>query len=161
DLPVDLPRPGFGPHFSRDHPGPILLAHAGRHAELVDEFDRMAEVYDAYVKPFSQPLFEEAMIAMATYLAPEARVLDAGCGAGRGAGCGGGGGRRGAGRGVGGGGGVGIDRAAGRVRAAAAGARAAGIDNCAFVRADVPALPRRFEGQFDVVYSSLAHHHYP
>src|SRR5262249_29012333 len=22
-------------------------------------------------------------------------------------------------------------------------------------------LPRRFEGQFDVVYSSLAHHHYP
>jgi len=41
------------------------------------------------------------------------------------------------------------------------GARAHGLDHCAFFQADVGDLPAEFDEAFDVVYSSLAHHHYP
>jgi SAM-dependent methyltransferase len=47
------------------------------------------------------------------------------------------------------------------VEVAHAAARKRGLDNCAFFQADVCALPRRFNRGFDLVYSSLAHHHYP
>jgi catechol 2,3-dioxygenase-like lactoylglutathione lyase family enzyme len=40
-------------------------------------------------------------------------------------------------------------------------ARKRRLDNCAFFQADVGDVPRRFEGRFDLVYSCLAHHHYP
>jgi ubiquinone/menaquinone biosynthesis C-methylase UbiE len=56
---------------------------------------------------------------------------------------------------------VGIDLAAGMVNAAHRTARAKGLDNTAFVQSDIAALPGSFEGAFDLVYSSLAHHHYP
>jgi SAM-dependent methyltransferase len=47
------------------------------------------------------------------------------------------------------------------VEAAWRDARAHGLANCAFFQADVGELPREFDGGFDLVYSSLAHHHYP
>ena len=56
---------------------------------------------------------------------------------------------------------VGVDLAAGMVRAAHRAARAAGLDHCAFFQADVTELPAAFDGAFDLVYNSLAHHHYP
>ncbi len=152
-LPMALARPGLGPRFSRLHAAPVLLGRATAHDHLVDEFDRMAEVYDAWVQPFSRPIFDEALREMQPWLPPDARVLDAGCGAGRES-------MRVA-RQVPQGEVVGIDLAAGMVQAAFRAARAAGLDHTAFVQADVADLPAAFRGAFDVVYNSLAHHHYP
>jgi ubiquinone/menaquinone biosynthesis C-methylase UbiE len=56
---------------------------------------------------------------------------------------------------------VGIDLAAGMVNAAHKAARAKGFDNTAFFQSDVGELPQEFTDAFDLVYSSLAHHHYP
>ncbi len=153
DLPQPSDRPGLGPRFAPRHPTPVLLGRATEHDHLVDEFDRMAEVYEAYVQPFSGPIFDEAIVEMRAFLRPDSRVLDAGCGAGREL-------RRVA-RLVPAGEVVGIDLAAGMVRAAHGAARASGLDHCAFFQADVGELPAEFTGAFDLVYSSLAHHHYP
>jgi len=153
ELPERPSRPGLGPRFSRRHPTPVLLESSTAHDHLVEEFDRMASVYDAYVQPFSRPIFDEALGELRPYLQRDARVLDAGCGAGREL-------RRVA-REVPGGEVVGVDLAAGMVGAAHRAARAHGIDHCAFFQADVGALPSAFDGRFDLVYSSLAHHHYP
>jgi len=150
---VPLPRPGLGPRFSQEWPEPVLLDRPTEHDHLVAEFDQMAQVYDAYVRPFSGPIFAEALTVLAPLLAADARLLDAGCGAGREL--------REMARTVPAGEVVGIDLAADMVREAAAGARAAGLDNTAFHQADVGALPSEFEGAFDVVYCCLAHHHYP
>lgn len=146
-------RPGLGPHFSRLHKKPVLLAKQTRHDHLVEEFDRMAEVYAEFVEPFSRPIFHEAMSVMAEWLTPDARVLDAGCGPGREL-------QRMA-RLVPNGEVVGIDLAAGMVATAHRAARAAGLDHCAFFQSDVGELPQVFTGEFDLVYSCLAHHHYP
>jgi SAM-dependent methyltransferase len=153
DEPEGLPRPGLGPHFSVGAPPPVLLAGATEHDHLVEEFDRMAEVYDLVVKPFSTPIFDEALATLGRFLAPDCRILDTGCGPGREL-------RRLA-RLVPEGEAVGVDLAAGMVNVADAAARAAGLDNCAFFQADVGDLPRSFTGKFDLVYNSLAHHHYP
>ena len=59
--PTGVPRKGLGAYFSRRSEQPVLLAHATEHDHLVDEFDRMAEVYAAFVRPFSGPIFEEAL----------------------------------------------------------------------------------------------------
>jgi SAM-dependent methyltransferase len=40
-------------------------------------------------------------------------------------------------------------------------ARKRALGNCVFFQADVGSLPRSFGGGFDLVYSCLAHHHYP
>jgi ubiquinone/menaquinone biosynthesis C-methylase UbiE len=153
DLPIDVPQRGLGPHFSLEHPKPVLLAAETEHDALVAAFDEMADVYDAFVRPFSTPIFDEALEEIGAWLRPDARVLDAGCGAGREL-------QRMA-RLVPSGEVVGIDLAAGMVNAAWASARAHGLDNCAFFQSDVGALPEVFTGAFDVVYNSLAHHHYP
>jgi SAM-dependent methyltransferase len=153
ELPRHVPRPGLGPRFSREYPRPVFLGAPNRHQHLVEDFDHMADVYAEFVQPFSRPIFDEALQAMTPYLHPDARVLDAGCGPGRellriatllpqGE--------------V-----VGIDLAAGMVQAAHRGARARGLTNCAFFQADVGELPEPFTAQFDLVYSCLAHHHYP
>jgi ubiquinone/menaquinone biosynthesis C-methylase UbiE len=131
----------------------VLLARATEHDHLVEEFDRMAEIYDAFVRPFSTPIFDEALEELQRWLPRDARVLDAGCGAGREL-------QRIA-RLVPDGELVGLDLSAGMVEAASRDARAHGLDHCAFFQADVGDLPREFDGAFDVVYSSLAHHHYP
>jgi SAM-dependent methyltransferase len=154
DLPEGLVgRKGLGPYFSRLHDRPVLLGRSTEHDHLVEEFDRMAEVYDAFVKPFSTPLFDEALAVLRPLLPPDARVLDAGCGAGREL-------QRVA-LLVPKGEVVGIDLAAGMVNAAWRDARAHGLAHCAFFQADVGDLPEAFTGRFDLVYNSLAHHHYP
>ena len=113
----------------------------------------MAEIYDAFVRPFSTPIFDEAIVEMRRWLPADARVLDAGCGAGREL-------QRVA-RLVPNGEVVGVDLSAGMVEAASRDARAHGLDHCAFFQADVEAFPQEFTGAFDMIYSSLAHHHYP
>jgi SAM-dependent methyltransferase len=153
DEPEDLPRRGLGPYFSRGQPGPVLLGRPTEHDHLVGEFDRMAEVYAAFVRPFSTPIFHEALKVLGRYLTPDARVLDAGCGPGQEL-------ERVA-RLVPQGEVVGVDLSAGMVNVADRAARAYGLDNCAFFQADVGDLPRAFTGKFDLVYNCLAHHHYP
>lgn len=153
ELPEKLERPGLGPRFKSLHPDPVLLDHQTEHDHLVEEFDHMSEVYSEFVQPFSRPIFSEALTVLADYLPANARVLDAGCGPGREL-------QRVA-RAVGEGEVVGIDLSRGMVLSAHRSARAHGIRNCAFVQSDVAQLPQQFTGEFDVIYSCLAHHHYP
>jgi ubiquinone/menaquinone biosynthesis C-methylase UbiE len=145
--------PGLGPLFSQRYHEPQLLDRPTEHDHLVEEFDRLAEAYDAYVRPFSTPIFAEALRVLEPLLTPDARVLDAGCGPGREL--------RSVARVVVDGEVVGVDLAAGMVVSAYRGARASGLDNTAFVQSDVGELPAEFEGAFDLAYNCLAHHHYP
>ena len=153
DEPIDPPSPGLGPYFSRSGGEPVLLDEPSVHRHLVEEFSELAELYEILVRPFSTPIFDEALAVMHRFLGPDSRVLDIGCGPGREL-------RRVA-ELVPQGEVVGVDLAAGMVEVAHDEARKRGLDNCAFFQADVTDLPRRFDGEFDLVYSSLAHHHYP
>jgi ubiquinone/menaquinone biosynthesis C-methylase UbiE len=153
DEPVGLPRPGLGRRFSRNGRRPALLEEPSVHRHLVEEFDDLAEFYEVLVRPFSTPIFDEALAVIRRYLAPDSRVMDAGCGPGREL-------RRVAAL-VPRGEAVGIDLAAGMVEVGHAAARARRLENCVFVQADVGSLPHRFDGSFDLVYSCLAHHHFP
>jgi SAM-dependent methyltransferase len=137
--PTGLPRPGLGRHFSNGRPAPVLLEQPGENGQLVEEFDELAEFYEVLVRPFSTPIFDEALAVIRRYLAPNSRVMDAGCGPGREL-------RRVVAL-VPEGEAVGVDLAAGMVKVAHASARTRGLDNCAFFQSDV--------------YSCLAHHHYP
>jgi SAM-dependent methyltransferase len=151
-LPIRLTE-GLGPKFSRSNAAPVFLGSPSPNAPLVERFNAWAEVYDAYTSSFTQPIFEEALREIAAWLPADARALDAGCGAGREL--------RAVARMVPDGEVVGTDLAAEMVRSAHRAARAYGLDNCAFFQADVGDLPRIFTEQFDLVYSCLAHHHYP
>jgi ubiquinone/menaquinone biosynthesis C-methylase UbiE len=151
--PAPSGRPGLGPKFSLALNTSMMLDETSRHAHLVEEFDRMGETYEAYVRPFSTPIMDEAIAELSRHIRDDWRLLDAGCGAGREA-C------RMA-RLVPRGEVVGIDLAAGMVRTAFRSARAKGLDNTAFIQADVGALPDLLTGEFDLAYSLLAHHHYP
>ena len=153
ELPARVTTRGAGPHFCRRYRAPVLLNRATEHDHLVEEFDRMGEVYDAFVRPFSTPIFSEALEVMREWMPHDARVLDAGCGCGREL-------QRVA-HLVPNGEVVGIDLAAGMVNAAHRDAAAHGLTNVAFVQSDVGDLPPEFAGRFDVVYNCLAHHHYP
>lgn len=151
--PQKLDRPGLGPRFSREHHAPVLLNRDTEHDHLVEEFNKMAEVYAEFVRPFSEPIFEEALGIIKRYLRTDWRVLDAGCGPGREL--------QQIARLVPDGEVVGIDLAAAMVNTAHRAARAFGLKACAFFQSDVGDLPAVFEDQFDMVYSCLAHHHYP
>ena len=153
DEPEILSRPGLGPRFSTEYPGAVFLSRSTRHDELVEEFDGISEVYSAYVRPFSEPIFAEALPVMKRYLTRDARVLDIACGPGREL--------QTIARLVPAGEVVGVDLAAGMVRSAHRAARAQALSNCAFFQFDVGELPEFFSEQFDLVYSCLAHHHYP
>lgn len=151
--PTGLPRPGLGRHFSRTLSRPVLLDGPSENDHLVKEFDELAEFYEILVRPFSTPIFDEALAVIRRYLSPDARVMDAACGPGREL-------RRVAAL-VPHGEVVGVDLAAGMVKAAHSSTLARRLENCAFFQADVCRLPPRFHGRFDLIYSSLAHHHYP
>ena len=153
DTPANVPAIGLGPLFSSGRRHPVLLSLKTRHDHLVEEFDRMSEVYAEFVRPFSTPIFGEAMSVMSAWIPRNARLLDAGCGPGREL--------KQMARLVPEGEVVGIDLAAGMVISAHRAARAAGLDHCAFYQSDVGELPEVFSGAFDLVYSCLAHHHYP
>ena len=148
-------RHGLGTRFSRGQPRPRMLAadDEGEHDGLVREFDRMAEVYAEFVRPFSRPIFGEALTLLERLVPPDGRVLDLGCGPGTEL--------RQVARLVPDGEVVGIDLAAGMVEAADRAARAAGLQNVAFVQADIGDMPADFTESFDLAYSCLAHHHYP
>jgi hypothetical protein len=101
------------------------------HEPLIEEFDRMAEVYELFVAPLSRPIFEEVLAVLrpgwrrtpVRWTPPAVRVVSSARShnsshTGE----------------V-----VGVDLAAGMVAAAA----------------------RVFNGSFDLVYSVLAHHHFP
>jgi SAM-dependent methyltransferase len=151
--PAPQQRLGLGPKFSVAFDAPVTLKSATAHDHLVEEFNRLGETYEGYVRPFSTPIMDEAICELSQYIRPDWRLLDAGCGAGREA-C------RMA-RLVPRGEVVGIDLAAGMTAAAFRSARAKGLDNTAFVQADVGALPDMLCDAFDLAYSLLAHHHYP
>jgi SAM-dependent methyltransferase len=153
ELPQGLPRPGLGRYLVERTKGPGFLAKESPNLQMVEEFDRFADLYEPFVAPFSTPIFAEALEVIRGYLAPDSRVLDVGCGPGREL--------RLVAAVVPEGEAIGVDLAAGMVRVAHSAAQAAGLENCAFFQADVGDLPRRFHGRFDVVYSCLAHHHYP
>lgn len=153
DVPDGLPLSGSGRYFSEHTPEPVMLEDENRNYQLVEEFDRLAEMYEVLVRPFSTPIFDEALKVIRGYLAGDSRVLDAGCGPGREL-------RRVAGL-VPRGEVVGVDLAAGMVGVAHAAARSRGLENCAFWQADAGDLPEAFTERFDLVYTSLAHHHFP
>jgi ubiquinone/menaquinone biosynthesis C-methylase UbiE len=150
---LPAPAPGLGRRFSEEWTEPRSMEVASTHSHLVDEFEQMAHVYDAFVRPFSTPIFAEALAVLARVVPRDARALDAGCGAGREL------------KAVAAlldeGEVVGIDLAEEMVRHAHRAARSAGFDHTAFAQADVGDLPDEMEGAFDLVYCCLAHHHYP
>lgn len=152
DQPEALPRPGLGRHFANDSE-PALLGEPSRYADLVEDFDQLADLYETLVRPFSTPIFDEALERIRGYLAEDSRVLDLGCGPGREL--------REVARLVPRGEVVGVDLAAGMLEVAHTKTGAAGLDNCAFYQADVGDLPPAFTERFDLVYSCLAHHHFP
>lgn len=152
-LPAQGNRPGLGPRFSRTLETSMMIEADSPHLHLVEAFDRMGETYEAYVRPFSTPIMDEAVAELGRYIRDDWRLLDAGCGSGREA-C------RMA-RLVPRGEVVGIDLAAGMVATSYRSARAKGLDNTAFIQADVGDLPDLLDGAFDLAYSLLAHHHYP
>jgi SAM-dependent methyltransferase len=147
DLPEGLPQRGLGLRFAGS--GPVLLTEESRYADLVEDFDELAELYEDLVRPFSTPIFDEALDVIGGYLASDSRVLDLGCGPGREL--------RQVAALVPQGEVVGVDLAAGMIEVAQQNA----LDNSAFFQADVGALPEEFTEQFDLVYTSLAHHHFP
>lgn len=67
ELPEPLERPGLGTYFCHNYPAPVFLAEATEHDYLVEDFDRMGEVYDAYLQPFSRPIFDEAVSEMRAF----------------------------------------------------------------------------------------------
>jgi ubiquinone/menaquinone biosynthesis C-methylase UbiE len=144
---------GLGPFYSEHAPDIRLLASASENAHSVAEFERLAHVYEGCMLPFSLPIFEEALINLRPYIARDSRVLDAACGPGYQL-------RRVA-ELVPEGEVVGVDLAAEMVRVARDRAAAENLENCAFFQADIGALPGEFTGRFDLVYTCLAHHHFP
>ncbi len=61
DAPEGLPRQCLGRSSLVRRPGPVLLAEANPHQHLVEEFDRLAELYELLVAPFATPIFDEAL----------------------------------------------------------------------------------------------------
>ncbi|PTL79791.1 SAM-dependent methyltransferase [Vitiosangium sp. GDMCC 1.1324] len=144
---------GGGPELSRRHREPVLLPGEPAGYHEVREFDRMAGVYEAVVRPFSEPIIDE-VVALMQPLSPRARVLDPSAGPGEAA-------LRLA-RLVPEGEVVAADLSRGMVETAWKVARQAGCHpNMAFFQADVGKPPEAFEGYFDAIVCCLSFHHYP
>ena len=149
------PRPGKGGgrFFSLKHRRPVLMKNRPEGYELVEEFDETVDMYDTALQPFAGPILEETLEALKPYLSPRSRILDTSCGTGRDV-C------RLA-ELVPEGEVVGADLAEKMVKQAAVAAREKGFSHTAFFQANLGALPRDFQGRFDVVYCMLSFHHYP
>lgn len=147
------PGPGRGPLFSRRHPRPRYLDEAADGDASIRYFDTIAEVYGLSIQGFTRPIYEETARVLRRLLAPDARILDAGCGPGTETLL--------LARLVPDGEVVGLDLAAGMVRTAFHTAQRRGVRNVAFVQGDVARLPDEFGGAFDAVVSFGAFHHYP
>jgi SAM-dependent methyltransferase len=143
---------GGGPGLSRQHQSPVLLPEEPVGYQSVRDFDRLASLYEAVVRPFSDPIVEETLALMQP-LSPAARILDPSAGPGTSA-------LRLA-RLVPDGEVVAADLSRGMVESAHRAARKAGCDNMAFFQADVTRPPDVFKGYFDAVFCCLSFHHYP
>jgi ubiquinone/menaquinone biosynthesis C-methylase UbiE len=148
-----VPFKGEGQFYCREYPAPCYLTNLPKDYELVADFDRTATLYETYVRPFTQPVYEETAKLVRPFLVPTARILDTSCGPGvetlQLAAL------------VTNGEVVGMDLSAGMVATAFEKAQRQGIFNTAFFQADVAQMPEHFEGRFDAVYCSFAFHHYP
>jgi SAM-dependent methyltransferase len=143
---------GGGPHLCLRHEQPVLLEDEPAGYEDVREFDRVASIYDAVVRPFSDPIVDEVLELMQP-LPPNARILDPSAGPG--------GSALRLSRLVPAGEVVAADLSRGMVETAHRAARAAGCRNMAFFQADVARPPEAFTGAFDAVFCCLSFHHYP
>ena len=144
---------GGGAELSRRHREPVLLPEEPAGYEEVVEFDRVAEMYEAVVRPFSEPIIDE-VVALMQPLSPRARIWDPSAGPGGAA-------LRLA-RLVPEGEVVAADLSRGMVETAWRAAQQAGCDhNMAFFQADVAKPPEAFEGYFDAIVCCLSFHHYP
>jgi ubiquinone/menaquinone biosynthesis C-methylase UbiE len=150
--PARVRGPGRGPDLSRRCRIPVFLGAEPAHYDSVADFDVCSEEYEAAVKPYSQPIFEETVAMMEPYLAPDARVLDPSCGPGREAIT--------LSMAVPAGEVVACDLSRGMVRRAHDNACNVRRTNMAFFQSDVTELPAVFDGYFDAVYCCLAFHHY-
>ena len=144
---------GQGQYYCLEYPSPCYLEHQPPDYDRVEDFDRTADLYAFCIRPFAQPIYQETLKLMRPLLVPSARILDLGCGPGtetvelalhvpEGE--------------V-----VGIDLASQMIVTASQKAHRQGIRNTAFFQADAADLPQHFEARFDIVYCSLAFHHYP
>ncbi len=150
---IAWPLRGQGPRFSAGGARTIPLEKPSPNADLVREFDRMADGYERYVVPFTAPVWDRVLAVLREHVAPDARVLDVGCGPGVEL--------RHAARLVPAGEVGGIDLAGEMLVVAAREAERRSIRNVAFVQADVGSLPAELEGAFDVAYACFSHHHFP
>jgi SAM-dependent methyltransferase len=141
-----------GRGLSQQYPEPMLLLEEPQGYQDVREFDRLARLYEAVVRPFSDPIVEEVLRLMQP-LSPSARVLDPSSGPGGSA-------LRLAQR-VPEGEVVAADLSRGMVETAWRAARQSGRENMAFFQADVARPPQVFEGYFDAIFCCLSFHHYP
>ena len=64
----------------------MLLPEEPEGYESVREFDQVSDLYEAVVRPFSDPVLDETVALMRPFLAPNARILDPSSGPGRAAG---------------------------------------------------------------------------
>ena len=143
---------GGGPELSRRYREPVLLPDEPAGYHEVREFDRVAGLYEAIVRPFSEPIIDE-VIALMQPLSPAARILDPSAGPGEAA-------LRLA-RLVPEGEVVAADLSRGMVETASRTARQGQCQNMAFFQADVARPPDVFEGYFDAIVCCLSFHHYP
>lgn len=145
--------PGGGRDLSLRRSSPALLPGEPEGYASVRAFDELAPLYEAIVRPFSEPVLDETIALMRPLLSPRARVLDPSAGPGREA--------IRLSRLVPEGEVVAADLSREMVEAAHRNAAAAGCHNMAFFQADAACPPGDFDGYFDAIVCCLAFHHYP
>jgi len=150
--PARAQTPGQGPFFSRKQQAPISTDLTAKRAQAVVDFERGAQLYEAVVTPFTNPIDAEAIKLISRLIPPAARILDLSCGPGtqlfRLA------------ETISQGEVVGVDLAREMVVGAWQKAQQLGYRNTAFYQADVALLPAQFSAKFDAVHCSFAFHHY-
>jgi SAM-dependent methyltransferase len=152
-VPEPVAPPSRGRCLSLKYQRPVLLEHEPDDYEDVRDFDQLAGLYEAAIRPFSDPIVDEALAYMEPHLAQGARILDPSSGPGYAA--------LRLSELVPEGEVVAADLSRGMVEAAFDAAHQAGRENLAFFQADVAKPPCEFAGYFDALFCCLAFHHYP